>query len=284
MQGSIAAEFREVFPRSLIIAEENDLFSFEFTAQWIDAVARYVVGIASMISGDLDYAEGIFQGLSNQLTGGDRAGPPAIATIRARLPSRLAEVSKNRLHRLMSHYLSKRDRQSLELAETVLDELEERDPGYYSAHLSRAICAFALHRDIEGARAVLMKCQSVQDPTWRYSLAFLSGYEGNLKDAYDHYKRAFRRECTNPTIPIQTEEFMLIVLDEEPEKKQLFFCLGLINERAKGDLASARRDYEQFLAGTPADDYPVEHELVRKWIHAIDSKMLGPGNPEESAA
>ena len=46
----------------------------------------------------------------------------------------------------------------------------------------------------------------------------------------------------------ETEEFILWVLDQEPDKFQLHFCLGYINSEAKDDAILALEEYEAFLA------------------------------------
>lgn len=269
----LAKEFREVLPRSLMIAEENDLFSFQFTAQWIDTGARYIVGIAALISGDLEYAEQLFKGLESDFAAMGGNPIPSVVAIRNRLPHRLAEVYKERIRRLGMAYQLKRDPSYLRESEAWLEKLEEYDASHYSSLLHKAICAFVLRRDVPGARRALDKCKAVSDPTWRYSVAFLDAYEGDLDSAYRQYKRAFREVPSDPSVPIQTEEFMHLVLDEEPERGQLYYCLGLINERVKNDLAAAKRDYEQFLMSTSESEYPKAHKLVRGWIGKIDKQV-----------
>jgi len=48
-------------------------------------------------------------------------------------------------------------------------------------------------------------------------------------------------------VPIQTEEFIQEILEQEPSKTQLHFCLGLINFYAKEDYGAAERDLARFL-------------------------------------
>lgn len=269
----LSSEFGEVLPRTLLVAQENDLFTLAFTAAWVDVAARYIVGIASLISGDLAYAEDLFKGLEEEFEKQTGALPPSIAIIKNRLPQRLADVYKVRVNLLSQAFWHKRDRTLLEEAEPWLEKLHEYDDAYYTGHLQRAICAFVLRRDIQEARAALSRCKQVPDPTWRYSVAFLDAYEGDLQAAYNQYKKAFRLPLRDETVPVQSEEFIHIVLDEEPEQSQLHFCLGMINEHAKRDLNSARRDYERFLATTDPERYPKEHEVVRKWVHKIDMAL-----------
>ncbi len=265
-------EFVEVFPRRLIVAKENDLFSLEITAGWIDVAARYVVALASMISGDLDYAESILVNLEGRLNQ-DGDLPPNLAKIKNRVPLRIAEVLKSRLNGLYHQYYLKRDIEHLRTSVEVLDRLDGYDPNYYSGKLHRAICLFELERDVDGALEVLDSCNGNPDTTWRYSKAFLLAYDGRMDEASEQLRHAVRNPPNDSTVPIQSEEFIHRVLEAEPDRAQLYFLLGVINHKAKKDAASARRDFEAFLAQNDPDDYSRQRALARKWMGQIDRQL-----------
>jgi len=269
----LAGEFRDVLPSSLLITQENDLFSLQVTAGWVDAAAQYIVGIAALISGDLDYSEQLLLELEASLGQASGPAPPTIAIIRNRLPTRIAEVLRVRAARASMEYQMTRDTSHLERAEPILARLEKYDPAWYSGHLLRAICSFVLRRDLSAAHAALDNCTGISDPTWRYSRAFLHAYEGDLRAAWDEYRPAFRQSLAETSVPVQSEEFIHDVLDTEDDKGHLHFCLGLINHRVKEDLASARRDFARFLSVTDADAFPKEHELAGQWIAQLDRRL-----------
>lgn len=269
----LAEEFRAVFPRNLHVAEENDLFALRVTAQWVDVSARYVVANAALISGDLDYAEQLLRQLEAEFQASNVPGVPAAAHIQNKLPIRIADLLKLRIGRLGSQYMLKHDPEPLKRSEPILDELAKYDSAWYSGHLHRAICAFVLRRDLSEAYAALKNCEGNPDPTWLYSKAFLKAYEGDLRSAADLYRKAFRKDPSDPSVPIQTEEFMNIVLAEEPHRVELHFCLGLVNYKSKKDLAAARRDFEHFLARTGEEQHARERGLARKWIDKIDKTL-----------
>ena len=60
---SFSKEFTELFPRRLIISTEGDLFTFEITANWVDVVSKYIIGIAALLSGDIEYAQELLEDL-----------------------------------------------------------------------------------------------------------------------------------------------------------------------------------------------------------------------------
>lgn len=271
----ISAEFRDLFPRRVHLGKEKDLFNFQFTAEWIDAVAQYLIGIASHISGDLDYAESVFLRLHQKLHGQSPSNLPQIAKIRTRLPARIAEVYKAKLGALNMKHRLKRSPDILLESEAVLTQLEKWEPSYYGLHLCRAMCHFQFRRDINAAFATLKKCEQIEDGTWLWSKAFLEVYIADLDAAYRTYTKAFAAKLSDPTVPIQCEEFIYLVLDEEPEKGQLFYALGLINLRSKHDLVSARRDLAQFLDWIERSSTHMPDQVIaaRKWISEIDSKL-----------
>ena len=52
----------------------------------------------------------------------------------------------------------------------------------------------------------------------------------------------------------------ILVLEKEPDKKQLYFCLGLINYQMKLDLQSAEKYFTNFLI-TCADNEKYQKQL-----------------------
>lgn len=268
-----SGEFREVLPSTFIISPTSDLLSFRVTAEWIDIAARYIVGVASGFSGDLDYAESLFLDLEKRLLSSSSSLPSPIAKIKNSLPVRLAEVYKARSGKLYGDYWLKRDDQILKEMEPCVQKALEYDPNWYSGHLHQAMCAFVLRRDLSVVWECIEKCKKVPDTIWRYSAAFLYAYEGDLGKAYKEYKRAFYDPPQDPTVPLQCEDFIHLVLEKEPEKGQLYYCLGLINLRAKGDLVAAKNDFQQFLNSEAADHFPEEQKFVRTQIGEIQRRL-----------
>ena len=57
------------------ISEEDDLILFEFTSNWTVSTAKYIIGIAAAMSGDLNYAESLFNDLLNSIKTQDHNFP-----------------------------------------------------------------------------------------------------------------------------------------------------------------------------------------------------------------
>jgi tetratricopeptide (TPR) repeat protein len=178
---------------------------------------------------------------------------------------------------LLRKYTYRRDRASLAQAEEIIPKLRRYDPENYLARLCAAMSAFVLRRDLPAAKKELEACRRVEDGTWRYSEAFLHGYEGELDEAYRSYQKAFAAPLEDPTVPTQSEEFIQIVLDEEPERPWLYYCLGLINHRPKGDLHAALRDFRSFIDGVDPTRFKKQIGTAEKWIGDIMAVMAPPG-------
>jgi tetratricopeptide (TPR) repeat protein len=147
----------------------------------------------------------------------------------------------------MSNYTSSREGEVLALGDDIAAKILKRSPRHYGALLVRAMGAFEPGRNAESALAFLRKCRNRQDGTWRYSVAFLLAYQGELDQAVREYERAFATPTRDVTVPLQSEEFIHGVLRTEPDKYQLHFCSALINERAKRDSDAALNDYRTFV-------------------------------------
>jgi hypothetical protein len=65
IQKQFSDEFRELLPGLMAVPTEDDLFSFEVRAAYIADVAKYIIGVAAMYSGDLEYARSLFEDLAN---------------------------------------------------------------------------------------------------------------------------------------------------------------------------------------------------------------------------
>lgn len=103
-------------------------------------------------------------------------------------------------------------------------------------------------------------------------MAFLFAYDGYLKGAIQQYRQASKSK-TKPEILPKIEEFIVWLLREEPDKYQLYYCLGYINRNIKGDDSLAIKDFENFLKYCPETNFAKERELAEKWIQEMKNKL-----------
>lgn len=243
---SIATDFRAVVPARVIIPIEGDFFAFEATSQVTDVSTRYIVGRAALASGDVGYAERLLLEVERLLKSGLGAHP-TLRQVGQNLPKYFTALYGAWLDYLINRYTMTRELEFLRQADGIAAKLLQREPRLTSPYLTVAIGDFLLRGDITAAKGSVMKARNVGDATWRYSMAFLAAFEGNLDAAETWYKDAFRGKVKDVTVPIQCEEFIQGVLETNPDKIQLHFCSGLINYYAKKDITGAIRDFNTFL-------------------------------------
>jgi len=271
-QQKFSKEFIELLPRRLLFEKDNDLFSFQITSELADIVSRYIIGIASLVSGELEYAESLFLGIKKRISN-VVSHFPAIITIKQRIPLRLIDVHTAWAIWHFNNWRANRNKEMLSKAEEHIDTIIQisGDINYF-AELSKAICCMVLRRDVNAARKHIRLCRKIKDATWRYSDAFLSAYEGKLKDSYNKYRGAFKNKCED-SVPVQSEEFIQEIIEEEPHRKDLHFCLGLINYYAKEDYRQAKRDFEIFSSENNSVKNTQVLEIVESHIMGCTKKI-----------
>ena len=160
-----------------------------------------------------------------------------------------------------------------------LDIIQDIDPNHYGGHLLRGIYIFLSSRDIESAKKEIKKAKNNRDAAWLWSSAFLDAYEGKLEEAHKTYQRAFRGLVADATA-LQVETFIVDVVNLEPDKIQLWYCLGMINYLYKEDLPSALEDFQCFCKhAEKANHFTKSVEFAKKYIKEIETKLKSRDRP-----
>ncbi|MBI5889332.1 MAG: hypothetical protein HZB47_01495 [Nitrosomonadales bacterium] len=269
---TFAQEFTELMPRKLQLAKENDLLTFQFTSEWADVVARYIIGIASSISGDLDYAEKLFLDVKDRLHSKDSKFP-IYMKLKERTPQRLFEITLSRIRGMYFEWAETKDSSYLSQAENCINHLAPEYIRTKDVLNFRAIIAFVLRHDVDEAVSLIKAIGASGQPQWHLNLAFLLAYKGQFKNAIRHYRMAAELPDIPPEILAQIEDFIVWILTKEPDKYQLYYCLGYFNWKIKGDLAGAAKDFECFLANAPAIPMEKEKQLAQSWIEEIQEQL-----------
>jgi len=262
---ALAADIGTALPGRVIIPRDDDAFKFEIASEWLEIAARYTVACAALISGDVIYAERLLLELEQRLR---QLKPPLIPQMHAiaqRVPQRLmATYAAWRLRLAHQHFMT-REPALLKAAEEIADKQLARNPHEYGARLLKSMAAFELRNDTIEARSHLASVKRVNDATWRFNLAFLYAYDGDMRNARAEYRMAFTSRVSDLTVPVQCEEFIEIVVRREPDKVQLYYCQGLINVHAKKDPVGAQMVLQRFLAEAGAR-FPEEQEDAHRLL------------------
>jgi hypothetical protein len=271
IQKAFSIEFTELLPRINKIKYESDIFDFEVKSNIVGFVAEYIIATAALLSYDFKFSMELFEGLQERI----RSCPlkdQAIIKIRSRIPNRLTDLYVYHSNVLYRKWNQERTNSCIEEAKPFLDKLNIIAKKNYSANNLRAIYYFVVERNVAAAKYELLKCKGERDATWRYGMAFLYAYEGDLKNARKYYEAAFDRDV-KPHVPREVIEFMAWVLDLEPDKYQLLFCMGLINCRMNKDYTRALSDLESFVNRADETLYEDHIKIAYSYIGSIKRKM-----------
>lgn len=278
VSATLAVEMSELLPPRRAVSQSNDLSEFEVNAASVELAALYIIGVAALISGDPSYSLEVFENLQARLANTDETGfPPqikgSITLLRIKTVINLGVIHLELARQCQLKWRDTRDFSYLEnmYAQTV--ESDKYIKNSYNAAVLRALYYFVRDRNTKLARKEISKWKGQGDATWAFDEAFLYAYDGKLKDALRNYKIAFKKRTDSRALN-EIEEFLEWVLSEEPNKHQLYFCLGIINYFGKGDLKTAKVDFERFINAT-ADSNKFENErsLAKSYISEIDAKQ-----------
>ncbi|MFA5167318.1 MAG: hypothetical protein WC530_02165 [Candidatus Omnitrophota bacterium] len=245
VSNAVSREMRALIPQQRLFPVSDEVTGFSITRKSMGLATRYIVGVASLLSGDISTSFDLHLGLWDEIKKclqDEQDFKDEYGYLKTKLPNRLAVegvILANFVYRSKEeNYLRKMER--------FLSVLQEVDPGNYEAHLLRGIYYFLFERDIVKAKEEIRKSRNERDVSWQFSDAFLTAYDGDLETAHKIYRRAFLGNVSNAA-PLEVETFIQDVLEQEPSKIQLWYCLGMINYFSKGDLQLAKQDFEKFI-------------------------------------
>ena len=276
VSANLAKEFSELFPRRVKIPTENDLLSLNFTSDWTEIVAKYIIGIASYCSFDVNYAELLFSDVQNKI-GIIETDFPVIIKLKQRLPIRFSEIYIAKSMVCAENWRKTQDKKALS---ELRDNLQKVSPilhDNYDVLLLQSIEAFLNGRRIKEAIEYTKKCSQFDSPVWHFNLAFLEAYQNNLAGAIRQYRKAANYEILPKTLS-DIEDFIFWLIEEEPDKYQYHYCLGFFNWKIKGDLHQALKDFNEFLCHIKDGEFVKEKELTRKWIMEIERQLSKPSD------
>lgn len=262
-------EFGEVFTKRWVIPKSNELLGFEITHVSIGLVIQYIVGIAAYISGDINLAYKLYNSLEKKLSDVNlKTSLTPLVEIKKRLPLRFVEIALNMNEILYLRYVNTRDIKYIAEAKEYLDIIKQYNPTDSTSTSLRSMYYFLIENNIDKAISELTSVTHSLDSTWRYNLAFLYAYKGNLSKAKRQYDRAFREDI-DARLLAELEIFITSMIEKFPKKAELYFIRGYLIFKAKGDLSLAKEDFIQFLNLCPKGKLLEEIRLTNIYIKQI---------------
>lgn len=271
IQERFSAEFGALLPRKMEADETVSFVAFDFTSRLADAVSKYIIGIAMTLSGFYDEAESMLREASS-LASKVNPKPPTCEKIVEQVER---EVSAINLIRADACYARWRDEGFDEgELENMGAALEEVNHASRPALVFKAIHLFLASRDTHGARNLLYQIKkSARDGVWEYNQGFLFAYDGNLKKARKHFIRGAHERIPLRKIIAELELFICWVIEQEPDRHQLHFALGLLNWHLKGDFSRAIQDFQEFLDLSEQGRFDREQGLAKLWVRELTRRL-----------
>lgn len=270
MGKTFASEFRDLLPKKMIFSENDEVLGFELTEKCLKYAIKYIIAIASFVSGDLVLAETLNLELKKDIeTTENYTNIAVLNIIIKRIPKRITEIMATYIGIYYSLFSVKRNPELIINCKKYLDVMSETDPDNYSAHLCRSIYYFFI-KDIPRAIEELRHVEN-HDPTYRLNLGFLLAYSGDINGALSNYKKTFYTP-TYGNIYNDTEIFISEVIKKEPDKIQLHFFRGIINHKLKNDNKLAKEDFLYFIKNKKKNEFQRLGNLAIKYLDIIERR------------
>ena len=150
------------FPRKALIPETEELRGFELTRDLVGLASKFILGIASSISGNPVSAFDLHYGVWTELRRKEEEGNSWLGP--KQLTARVASLLVEDGLAAANLRFTKKPPNYLEDMRRFLDVAQEIDPSHYGGHLLRGIYYFLSSRDIEKAKKEIGRLRTVGMP------------------------------------------------------------------------------------------------------------------------
>ncbi|QQG50326.1 MAG: hypothetical protein HZB70_01985 [Candidatus Berkelbacteria bacterium] len=266
-QFKLSADFVRSLPKEVEMLEEFRFRGFALTADFVYLSAKYIVGIAAFLSGDVNLAITLHERLIDDKLFQRNDLPPNIEEVKIKAKQLLAGsyLLKARMSLLKDDLAS---------YSTFSKRAQSYYPNQYGFHLVRAVELFK-EGDAKAAQQEIALAKNLANGAqeWRYSDAFLHYWLSEYDEAYKSSRKIVEHEYSEEWLTIQeVEQFCLNLLETYPDRNQLHFWLGYIAYKKLRDLVKALKYFELFLASVRPDQNILE-EKAKTFISDIRSEM-----------
>ncbi len=263
VQKHFSEEFATLLPKQMFCPRENDVIHLENIGRLVACSSRYIIAVAAALSGDLDYSEQMFTEILNSDAKKIQFNP-IVAKVIQMIPRRLAQLYQARASMAYYEWRKNKVQNNLDAIKNNLTIASRYDNTLSGILNLWAIYYFISSRDITMAFSTLRKCNDISNINIRYSMAFLFAYRGNLREARKIYRNALKSKLPTETF-IEINIFIQDVLENEPDKIQLWFCIGWIFWKGLGDIVNAKKSFVKFI------EYSSERKLFIDDMRVVES-------------
>lgn len=269
---NFSKEFSDVLKNFRFLVEQN-LAGCDFAGSHIAIVTKYIVGIAALFSNDFDYSEQLFLDCERTINASlvPNHSDIILLPLLERVKTQLKEMYTYRASILRNEYIRTNNYYLLGKIDTFISKAISYGASNNTVIFNKAICEFKLRHDVREVERLLDNKKDKKNPVWLLNRAFVYAYKEDLNNAYKFYVKAFELPIPDSTIIPQCEMFIQDEIDKNKENSHLYYCLGLINFKYKGDYISAKSDFLSFLKITDPKKFKPQKDIVQKWLEEIEN-------------
>jgi len=265
----IKKEFLSVWYKQISFLEKIEFKGFEFTADSIFVAVEYIVGIAALVSGNIELALKLHNNLNNNPYFQRLASlAPNLKHVKEELKNWLAEENF-----LIAFYYYQQDNY-LECKKYLSQSLSIEQN--YEALLLRAIVEFYYEHNPEKALNTIYESKKLakNNGTWRHNEGFLLMYLEKYDKAVKIYKKIIENSYPNEELTLkEVYIFNEKILKNNPEKIQLYFILGYLKYKKDSNYPEAYDYFEKFLSKATNNKYDFLIEKAKSYKAELEQKM-----------
>lgn len=237
----LAIEFSNSLPYEINFLENRSFKGFKFSAELINFAIKYILGIASFVSMEIDLAIKFHEGLLKELIKFKEL-PSNLETVKENIPEFLADEY---------YWISKLNysKENVYIAKTYLKKAMSEKPHHYGSWLLKGIIDFQVDKNVNEAFKSIENAEkySKRNCEWIYSKTFLYFWTRNYSKALTlcekikHQNFPFEEKTIK-----EVRQFNLFLLSTEKSQYQLYFWIGYLSYFKSNNLGDALCDFENF--------------------------------------
>lgn len=267
LYNDIVSVFKPI--KNILIYKETETEDFSKNALQLNYAIDYVFASTLIFFRNFEKSLDEFLDLHSRIIT-CKQNIPVVSFIKSVIDGKIAFCSNNLAAKELNEFYIDKDITHLTQMINYLSISNEHSYNNYDYKLLVAIYYFISDRDVKTALSHIEDCSNItKDNGWKFSKVFLKLYQkdsmSNFIRAYREYSKSFEKRKKSFGFVIDIIDFIIRILDEEPEKKQLNFLLFLLYYYI-GDEIFSKQYYHKF-----ADSYP--HLLANKNFSGILKKL-----------
>jgi len=271
VSNKIAEEFRNIWPKNINFPEKYEMKGFEIVGISILIPARYITGVAALVSKDVFTAIKLHEGLAER-----------IESLMNPIPPNYAKMISNLRRTLMFEYARAADyfykiKNNLSQAREYAKKAGLLNIPDYSIYLLNSILCFIIDRDPISSLGWIKKARKISGKNyiWLYNKAFILMYMEKFALAINDYKKLQQSKFEGEEeIVEQCISFNNNLLREEPEKIQFLFVIGFLQYQKKNNLPLALEYFEKYIQkARPLNKYSELTERATTYLVEIKKSM-----------